>query len=46
MAAAAVFAAACTNGAKIEGNLEGAPASDVVVKLLNINTQTGRRGKK
>ena len=37
MAAAAVFAAACTNGAKIEGNLEGAPASDVVVKLLNVN---------
>ena len=37
MAAATVFAAACTNGAKIEGNLEGAPASDVVVKLLNIN---------
>ena len=37
MAAATVFAAACTDGAKIEGNLEGAPASDVVVKLLNVN---------
>ena len=37
MAAAAVVAAACTNGAKIEGNLEGAPATDVVVKLLDIN---------
>ena len=37
MAAAAVFAAACTNVAKVNGNLEGAPAADVVVKLLNIN---------
>ncbi len=37
MAAAAVFAAACTGGAKIEGNLEGAPESDVVVRLLNVN---------
>ena len=32
-----MFAAACTNGAKVEGDLEGAPSSDVVVKLLNIN---------
>lgn len=37
IAAVAIFAAACTNGAKIEGNLAGAPAADVVVKLLNIN---------
>ena len=37
MAAVAVFAAACTDGARIKGNLEGAPATDVVVKLLNIN---------
>ena len=37
MAAATVFAAACTTGAKIEGNLEGAPATDVIVKLLNVN---------
>ena len=34
---ATVFAAACTDGAKIQGSLEGASASDVVVKLLNIN---------
>ena len=37
VAAAAVLAAACTNGAKVAGNLEGASSSDVVVKLLNIN---------
>lgn len=37
MAAATVFAAACTNGAKVEGELKDAPATDVVVKLLNIN---------
>ena len=37
MAAATVFAAACTNGAKIEGDLEGTSTSDVVVKLLNVN---------
>lgn len=37
IAAAAVFAAACTDGAKVTGNLEDAPASDIVVKLLNIN---------
>ena len=37
VAAAAVFAAACSDGAKVEGVLEGAPSSDVVVKLLNIN---------
>lgn len=32
-----MLAAACTTGAKIEGNLEGAATTDVVVKLLNIN---------
>ena len=37
VAAAVVFAAACTNVAKVTGNLEGASSSDVVVKLLNIN---------
>ena len=37
MAAAAVFAVACTNGAKVSGNLADAPASDVVVKLLDVN---------
>ena len=31
------MAAACTDGAKVAGNLEGASSSDVVVKLLNIN---------
>ena len=36
-AAAAIFAAACTDGAKIEGTLEGASTTDVVVKLLNVN---------
>ena len=37
IAAATVIAAACSNGAKVEGVLEGAASSDVVVKLLNIN---------
>ena len=37
MAAATVFAAACTDGVKVEGNLADAPSADVVVKLLNIN---------
>ena len=37
IAAAAVFAAACTNSAKVDGNLEGVSTSDVVVKLLNVN---------
>ena len=37
IAAATVFAAACSNGAKVEGVLDGAASSDVVVKLLNIN---------
>ena len=37
MAAATVFAAACTNGAKVDCNLEGVSTSDVVVKLLNVN---------
>lgn len=37
IAAAAVFAAACSNGAKIEGSLKGAASSDIVVKLLNVN---------
>ena len=37
MAAATVFAAACTNSAKVDGNLEGVSTSDVVVKLLNVN---------
>ena len=37
MAVATVFAAACTNGTKVEGNLEGVSTSDVVVKLLNVN---------
>lgn len=37
IAVAAAVAAACSNGAKVSGNLADAPASDVVVKLLNIN---------
>ena len=37
IAAAAVFAAACSNGAKVEMSLQDAPSSDVVVKLLNVN---------
>lgn len=37
MAAVVLFAAACSNGAKVEGTLEGAASADVVVKLLNIN---------
>lgn len=36
-AAAALLAAACTPSARVEGTLESAPSSDVVVKLLNIN---------
>ena len=32
-----MFAAACTNNAKIEGNLDGASLTEVVVKLLNVN---------
>ena len=32
-----MFAAACSNNAKIEGNLEGASSTEVVVKLLNVN---------
>lgn len=35
--AAALVAAACTTGAKIDGTLEGAPSSEVVVKLLDVN---------
>ncbi|MBR5862115.1 MAG: TlpA family protein disulfide reductase [Bacteroidales bacterium] len=37
IAAAAVFAAACSNGAKVEMCLQDAPSSDIVVKLLNVN---------
>lgn len=37
IAAAAVFAAACSNGAKVEMSLQDAPSSDIVVKLLNVN---------
>lgn len=37
MAAATMFAAACTDGAKVVGELEDAPSTEVVVKLLNIN---------
>lgn len=37
IAAATVFVVACSNGAKVEGALEGATSTDVVVKLLNIN---------
>jgi peroxiredoxin len=36
-AAAMVAAAACSSNARIEGELAGAPSSEVVVKLLNIN---------
>ena len=36
-AAAMVAAAACSSNARIEGSLAGAPSSEVVVKLLNIN---------
>ena len=32
-----MFVAACADTAKVEGVLAGAPSSDVVVKLLNIN---------
>ncbi len=37
MLAASVLMAACTTGARIDGTIESAPSSDVVVKLLNIN---------
>lgn len=37
MAAASLFLAACTTGARIEGTIDSIPSSDVVVKLLNIN---------
>ena len=37
MVAATVFAAACTDGARVEGNLADASSADVVVKLLNVN---------
>lgn len=37
MAAVVLFAAACSNGAKVEGTLEGAASADIVVKLLDIN---------
>ena len=36
-AAAAVMAAACTTSARIDGTLESAPSSEVVVKLLDVN---------
>ena len=37
MLAASVLMVACTTGARIDGTIESAPSSDVVVKLLNIN---------
>lgn len=36
-AAAAIMAAACTTVARIDGTLESAPSSEVVVKLLDVN---------
>ena len=36
-AAAAIMAAACTTVARIDGTLEYAPSSEVVVKLLDVN---------
>ncbi len=36
-AAAASVAAACTSGARIDGAVESAPSSEVVVKLLDAN---------
>ena len=36
-AAAAAFMAACTPTAKIDGAIEDAPSSEVIVKLLNVN---------
>lgn len=37
IAAAVVFTAACSETARIEGTLEGAPESSVVLKVLDIN---------
>lgn len=37
IASAALIAAACTTGAKIEGTLEGAPSKEVVVRMLDVN---------
>lgn len=37
IASAALIAAACTTGAKIEGTLEGAPSKEVVVRMLDMN---------
>lgn len=37
LAAAAAFMWACTPSAKIDGTLEEAPSSEVIVKLLNVN---------
>ena len=37
IAAAAALLAACTPAAKIGGTVESAPASEVIVKLLNVN---------
>lgn len=37
VAAAAAIAAACTPAARIDGVIESAPSSDVVVKLLEVN---------
>lgn len=36
-AAVAVFMAACTPAARIDGTVEGVPSSEVIVKLLNVN---------
>lgn len=36
-AAAAIMAAACTTVARIDGTLESAPSSEVIVKLLDMN---------
>lgn len=36
-AAAAMVAAACSNGAKVEVQLSDAPSTDVIVKLLDVN---------
>ncbi len=35
--AAAFLVAACTPGARIDGTIESAPSSEVIVKLLNVN---------
>lgn len=37
LAAAAMVAAACSNGAKVEVQLSDAPSTDVIVKLLDVN---------